>query len=112
MPTQNIFNYKIVTNGDMSANITSDVVDLSRIDGYSVYAKWTGGSAAGTIKLEVSLDDINYVDLSGSETSVSGPGEALWEITSAFYDKVRVVFTRSSGSGTLNVQINGKGEEE
>jgi len=109
--SENIYNYKIVTNASMAAIVTSPSVDLSKTDGYSVYAKWSGAAAAGSIELQASLDDINFVTMSSSGTVVAGPGEALWEITSAFYDKIRVVFTPTGGSvGTLNVQINGKGD--
>ena len=109
--SENIYNYKIVTNASMASTVTSATVDLSKTDGYSVYAKWTGAGAAGSIELQASLDDINFVTIINSSTSVAGPGEALWEITSAFYDKIRVVFLATGGSsGTLNVQINGKGD--
>jgi hypothetical protein len=108
---ENLYNVLIVTNGDMSASITSTTQDLSKTNGYSVYAKWTG-SPVGTIKLQVSVDGTNFVDLAGSTITVSSAGDALWEITTAFYDKVNVVYTRTSGSGTLNVQINGKGDIE
>lgn len=106
---QNLFNFKIVTDGDMSASITSSEADLSKCDGYAVYAKWTG-SPVGVIKLVVSVDGINFVDLSGSESEVSGAGDAMWEVSTAFYDKVKAVYTRTSGTGTLNVQCNGKGD--
>lgn len=106
---ENIYNYKIVTNGDMSSNITSTVVDLSRTDGYSISSSWTG-APAGTIKLQVSIDNILFFDYPSSATVVSGAGSAMWEITTAFYDKVQLVYTRSSGTGTLNAQINGKGD--
>lgn len=105
---QNLFNYKIVTDQAMSGNISSSEVDLSKCDGYSIYAKWTG-APVGTLKLTVSVDGINYVDLSGSETEVSGAGDAMWEVATAYYDKVKAVYTRTSGTGTLNVQCNGKG---
>lgn len=105
---QNLFNYKIILNGNMATSLSSTEVDLSKCDGYSIYAKWTG-APVGTIKLTVSLDGTNFVDLSGSETEVSGAGDVLWEVATAFYDKVIVVFTRTSGTGTLNVQCNGKG---
>jgi hypothetical protein len=106
---ENIYNYKIVTNGDMTSNITSSVVDLSITDGYSVYAKWTG-TPVGAIQLKASLDGINFVIIAGSPTDVNGPGEALWEVTTAFYDKILVEYVASGGSGTLNAQINGKGD--
>jgi len=108
---ENLYNVKIVTNGDMSTDVESTVTDMSKTNGYSVYAKWTG-SPVGTIKLKASLDDINFVDITGSETAVNSTGEVLWEVTSAFYDKLKVVYTSTSGTGTLNVQINGKGDIE
>jgi hypothetical protein len=106
---ENLYNYKILTNGDMSGNLTSAPVDLSKTDGYSVYAEWSG-SPVGTMKLQVSLDGIHYVDYTGSQTPVNGVGNVIWEVTTAFYDNIRVVYTYGSGSGTLNVQINGKGD--
>jgi len=107
---ENLYNYKILTNGNMSGNLTSSVQDLSITNGFSVYAKWTG-SPVGIIKLQISVDGINFVDYSGSQTAVNGAGDALWEITTAFYNKIQVVYTFTSGSGTLNVQINGKGDQ-
>jgi len=107
---QNIFNKLITTNGDMSGDVVSETVDLSKIDGYAIYASWTG-SPVGSIKIRTAVNDSNFVDYPGSSTSVNGAGEALWEITTAFYDRVQVVYTRTSGSGTLNIQINGKGTE-
>ena len=95
----------------MSADVTSSAVDLSKVDGYAVFAKWTG-APVGTIKLEVGLDGQNYVEYPGSATAVNGAGDALWEVTTAFYDKVRVKYERTSGTGSLNVQINGKGDRE
>jgi hypothetical protein len=108
---ENIYNYLIVTNGDMTSVITSQVQDLSKTDGYSVYAKWTG-SPIGAIELKASLDGINFVVIAGSATDVNGPGDALWEVTTAFYDKILVEYVPSGGSGTLNVQINGKGDTD
>lgn len=105
---KNLYNYKIIDSQSMATSLTSSAADMSNLDGYAIFAQWTG-SPVGTIKLKVSVDSITYVDLSGSETVVNGAGDALWEVPIAFYDKVQVVFTRTSGTGTLNAQINGKG---
>lgn len=93
----------------MAANIISPASDLAKTDGYSVQAVWTG-SPVGTIKLQVSDDSIHFFDYPSSTTAVSGAGSVLWEITTAFYSHVRIVFTFSSGSGTLNARILGKGD--
>ena len=105
---QNLYNRLIVTNGDMTGNITSSVIDLSQTDGYAIFAQWTG-TPVGTIKIQVSVDGTNFVDLANSQMNVSGAGNVMWEVITAMYDKVQVVYTAGSSTGTLDVQINGKG---
>ena len=108
---QNIYNVKIVTSGDMSSNIASSVVDLSITNGYAIQAIWTG-SPEGNLKLQISNDEINWTDIGESVVATGGTaGSTMWLEPSAMYDKVRVVYEATSGSGTLNVQINGKGDE-
>ena len=109
--TENIYNYKITTDVGMNVTYISPQQDMSVTNGYSVYAQWTG-SPVGTIELQASLDGVNFVTIAGSPTPVNGPGEALWEVTTAFYDRVRIKYIPSGGSGTLNVQINGKGDKD
>jgi len=109
---QNLFNIKIITNGDMSGNITSDEIDLSKVDGYAIQADYTG-SPTGDIKIQCSVNGSTWADYPSSEVAIpTATSPILWEITTAFYDKVRVIYTASSGSGTLNVQINVKGTED
>jgi len=107
--SETIYNIPIVTNGDMSGNITSSAIDLSKTDGYSVDAQWTG-SPVGTLKLQVSRDGINFYDYPSSSISTSGISSAFWEITTVNYSKVQLVYTASTGSGTLNAGILGKGD--
>lgn len=106
---ENVFNYKVITDAAMTGNIESSVIDTSRITSVVFYAKWTG-SPVGSIKLQVSIDDVNYVDLPSSSQAVSGAGDFMWNVTDTNYDKIKVVYTFTSGSGTLNVQANGKGK--
>lgn len=107
---ETLYNSPIVTNGDMSGSITSTPpTDLTKTDGYSISAVWTG-SPVGNIKLQVSRDGILFFDYPNSSTPVSGPGDAMWEVTTAFYKQVQLVYVFSSGSGTLNAGILGKGD--
>lgn len=106
---ETLYNVKIVTNGDMSSTITSSVTDLSKTDGYGIEANWTG-SPVGTLKLQVSINNLPFVDYPSSATAVNGPGTAIWEVTTAFYSSIQLVYIPSSGSGTLNAQILGKGD--
>lgn len=106
---ENLINAPIITNGDMSSALESLPQDLSRIDIYSIQAVWTG-SPSGTIKIQVSVNGSTFTDLADSEEAISGAGDFLWVVTDVGYDKMKVVYTPSSGSGTLNVQYNGKGD--
>ena len=106
---ENTFNALVLTNGNMTGNLESEVIDTSRVDSVVFYAKWTG-SPVGTLKVQVSIDDINYVDLDDSPVAVTEAGDFMWNIVDTNYDKIKVVYVATSGSGTLNVQANVKGE--
>lgn len=109
---ENIFNYKLLDNVSIASNVISDSVDLSLADGYAIQAYWSG-TAVGSLKLQVSNDNVNWTDYAGSTVAVtSGPGNAIWLEADAMYDKVRVVYTSTSGTGNLTVQINGKGDTQ
>jgi len=107
--SETIYNKPIITNGDMSGNITSSVTPLAITDGYSISAIWTG-SPSGIMKIQVSRDNVTFYDYPGSQISVSGAGDQMWEITTANYSQVQLVYIASSGSGTLNAGILGKGD--
>lgn len=109
---------KILTNGDMSqASLQSTAIDLNQLDLTSIQAIWTGGSASGTLKIQVSNDMVDlasqvthWTDYTGSDETVSGAGDVLWNMSFVGYRWVRMVYTRTSGSGSLNATFVGKGK--
>lgn len=105
---ENTFNGLILENGDMSGNLTSTTIDTSRVSSVVFYASWTG-SPAGTLKLQVSIDGTNYVDLPDSPVIVSGASDFMWNVTDTNYDQIKLVYQATSGSGSLNVKANIKG---
>lgn len=111
MGQQSIYTIKIVTDGDMSSNVTSNVVDLSITNGYAIQAVWTG-SPEGNLKLQISNDEATWTDVAESVVATGGTsGSTVWLEPTAMYDKVRVVYEATSGSGTLNIKMNGKGDQ-
>ena len=107
----NLYNKLIVTNGNMSANITSPLLDMSTVEAIVFYANWTG-TPTGTLKLQVSLTENNtdFVDLPGSSQSLTGiAGKFMWNITDTNFDQIRLVYIAGSGTGSTNVQVNAKG---
>lgn len=118
-----VSNKSIITNGDMSADITSPAYLLDQVYGYSIQAVYTG-TPNGALKLQVSCDPgpnsqvspaldqpSNWDDLASSNVSVVGAGSWTWNVDIGFYEWVRVVYTEGgmADTGTLNVRINTKG---
>lgn len=107
---------QIMTNASLGASVNSSVVDLNQINLLSVQAIWTGGTAAGTLNIQVSNDNVqkisditNWTDYTGSSTTIAGAGDILYNMTFAGYRWMRLHFVRTSGTGTINATMSGKG---
>lgn len=116
-----LIKYQTITNGDMSqASITSTVTNLQFLDNVCVQLNFTG-TPTGTFEVQVSLDhaqDQNgNVSVAGNWTALtlSPSPAATGSASTIFIDMnqlsapwIRVVYTRTSGSGTLNAYIGAK----
>jgi len=113
-----LFNIPIVggnsgISGDMSSNITSLPVNLDETCTYNVQATFTG-SPVGSIKLQGSNNPVllGWVDITGpgvtTVTPVTSAGTYMVNVEFAGYSQVQLVYTATSGSGTLNALINAK----
>ena len=114
--------------GSMSASFNGDALGLDSMEGYSIGLTWTetAGSVAGILKLQASdnafLDNpgwpqsvnINpnatWTDITGTAaTLTTGPGTQFWNVSDVYYRAVRVVWTRTSGSGAYVAELFAKG---
>lgn len=119
--------FSVITNGSMSANITSNVTILQSITGVGYSLSWSGSSPVGTAAVQVSNDysvfpngSVNNagtwttleLEVNGSIVSAiditGNTGTAFIEIQKTHAYAIRLVYTRTSGSGTLNAVIMGK----
>lgn len=119
----------IVVNGDMSqATINSIGLDIGQVYVSAIQAIYTG-SPVGTLKLQVSCDNvapvqwssqsaivtnpaanvIHWTDYTGSSLSITTAGDFAWLINPVGFRWIRLVYTKTSGTGTLNATFNGKG---
>jgi hypothetical protein len=101
-----IINNKCISEGNMSSNIISSVVDVGEVGGYCVHAVYTG-SPNGTLTIEASNNGINFYVVNSISIPTAN-SQLFYQVDKAHYKYVRVVYTASSGSGTLNCQISGK----
>jgi len=104
----NVINTRAIDAGDMSsATLTSAWLPLANVTNVCVQAVYTG-SPNGTLKLQASNDASNATDISGKTIAIAAAGNGILELTSAGYAYLRVVYTKSSGTGSLTVTVNGK----
>lgn len=101
---------------DMSTTSCSGTgQDVYYFDTISIQAVFSG-TPVGTFKLQISNDAVNaaasvtnWSDYTGSSTSISAAGDYVWNLSSAGYRWVRVVYTKISGTGTANAYLTAKG---
>lgn len=108
--------YHLLVDGDMSGSLLTNLVDVSYTDNVGIQLNFTG-TPVGTFAVEGSIDyddhlsTGNWSSLTFSSTpSAAGAADVhLLNLNQLPYKKIRVRYTRSSGSGTLNVFIMAKG---
>jgi hypothetical protein len=112
-------------SSDMSGSIISQPIWLGHIANYSIQLVFSG-TPAGAFKLQCSNDEgdpnadkhvpprdykvTNYTDILGSEQTVTEAGDLTYDTANIGYRWVRLVWTPTSGSGTLDgARFNVKG---
>ena len=105
----------------MSSSLTSNPIWLGHIANFAIQLVFTG-TPNGTLKLQCSNDEgaktndisnvsiTNWTDIDGSDQAIVASGDHVWNVQNCGYRWVRVVYTASSGSGTLtSARMNVKG---
>lgn len=108
----------------LGADYASRPVWLGHIAQYSIQAVFTG-TPTGSFELQCSNDQghidapskavqgsgvTNWTTITGSSQSVSAAGNITWDAQNVGYLWVRVIYTRTSGTGSLtSLRANVKG---
>lgn len=101
----------IVTNGDMSGNITSSSTNIQFLDFWS-FEIIVAGTPTGVFDIQISHDNSNWVSIPLSTAPVSTAGSPSpiiienTQVVPAPY--IRLVYTSTSGTGTLNVSLTAR----
>lgn len=106
-----LFNDKVIDSQSMGADITSSSKNVQEAISYSVHCIWSAGSTpVGTLDLQGSNDDVNFTSvLESGPAPISGnSGSLLINVEKHSYGYMRVVYTRTSGSGTMTTLVNAK----
>lgn len=103
----------LISAADGSVNVTSAIIDSNQLISISLQAVATG-TIAGTAKLQFSddpgfphrPDPINWNDVPSATVAVASAGSYAIPKTDLCYRWLRVVYTATSGTGTLTVNFN------
>lgn len=112
---------QVITNGNMSGNITSMVTIISNLSMMSYSYSWSGTSPSGTVSVEVSNDYSQNGDgtvknsgtwtalvLSNSPAVSGNTGNGQIEIEQLGAYAIRTKYTFISGVGTLQAFYKAK----
>lgn len=118
--------HAVITDGSMSGNITSEVTIVQQLSMIAYGFSWTGTTPVGTIAIQVSNDyavdpggvvsnagtwtalDLIYGGTVVSTVPVTGnTGNGMIDVETGSY-AIRAVYTRTSGTGTLQCKLCSK----
>ena len=113
--------YPVIVNGSMAGNITSAVTIVQKLSMISYDVSWSGTAPVGTLSVQVSntysLNPDGSVNNTGNWTTltlsatanVSGAtGNGFLDVDATGAYAMRLVYTRTSGTGTMNATISAK----
>lgn len=106
----------LLSNQSMGASFNSPAIVLEHIQMAAIQLVWTGAAPTGEFKIQGSCTPVqnngvaqDWSDIAGSSINITAAGDALINITDIGYDQMRVVYTRVSGTGTVNARFVVKG---
>jgi hypothetical protein len=101
-----------LVSGDMSADVVGPVTVIDKIDQVCYQVAWTSSDAIGTISVQGSVDGSTFIDLTFSPALTqpsSDNGSYLVNLALTPFSYIRLKYTRTSGSGDLQVYLSAKG---
>lgn len=109
---------KIITSCDMSTTSCGSLaIDAKYLDNVSVQAIFTG-SPVGALSVQVSNDTTTaqanvgtWTDYSGMAYTISAAGDIVFNMSNVGSRWIRLVYYKTSGTGTLNAYVSGKGAQ-
>lgn len=103
--------FNVISSGDMSGSITGAEVSIRDVDDIAIVYSWNGTAPVGEVKVYVQNGSSPWTLLGISPAAVVGgaSGANNIMITNVSFEKIRVDYVRTSGTGSLSVVLTGKG---
>ena len=101
---------KVLDAQTLAATVTKDLPELFAYYGLAIQINFSqGNNCVGSLKLQVSIDDVNFVDYAPFTAITSFTSSALFFLDDKMFPfkDARLVYTRTSGTGTMDVWVAG-----
>lgn len=102
---------QIITSGSMTgtSTLTSSEIDIQYLSRASIQLVWTG-TPTGTFAIQGTVDGSTWSPITTNPASIAASGSAGNHLVEGeiHSKKMRVQYTNSSGTGTLNAWITAK----
>jgi hypothetical protein len=92
----------------MASSFNSSPLMVADARSYSIDATFTG-SPSGVLELQASIDGQTWARIYGSNTTITTADTIIWNVYGPGYVFVRLLYTRTGGSGSLTAKLFMKG---
>ena len=104
--------FKMYDAADISGDVTSATTNVENLDQGSIAITWTGTSPEGVLTVEAKngAKDAAFkeIDMGGTITITGNTGDHRLLFNQLPFTNIRLVFTSSSGTGTMEAVITAK----
>jgi hypothetical protein len=116
----NLSQVEVLTAANGATNQTSSVVDIQFLDNIGIQCNLSGGSSlTGTFNVQVSADHSqdaqgnvivvgNWITATTASVASGSPAQTYFDMNQLSAPWLKVTWTASSGTGTINMFVTGK----
>ena len=96
---------QLVSAHDASTSFNSIGCQKGDLKDYSIQVVFSSATLNGTLTIEASNDNSNYVTISGTSQSIASGAGHMYNVTDANYKFFRLAWAATSGTGTLTANV-------
>lgn len=103
-----VASYAMIDAGDLSGNLTSEIVNVQNMDKGSVHLSWAGASPVGVVTVQArnGANDAWFNLSMGSAIAISGSsGDHQLIFNEMPFTDIRLQYTSTSGTGSMDAII-------
>lgn len=103
--------FKMFDEEDISVNAQSATTNIETLDKASIHVMWSGTAPLGVLTVETrnGTNDVWHVLDMGGDIAISGsPGEHCLVFNELPFTDIRLQYTSTSGTGTMDAVITSK----